>query len=276
MDTEAKTNVSRIYAELREGCGVFSGNSLSTASRVFSVVITVHLWIGLAGCGPQKVSPFEVTPHKSAPLPQPFAVAPPSISAPAAEPAGPSEADLIFPTRAGDVWEMKAGYPGESHKLEIRSLGEQRRGGVKAFFLATSLDGKPAALQGYTVDEKGINLVASGDDGMDRIEPPMTVIQLPLKSGSTWTWRGRFIFQDGSDDGSAVYTLTGPEKVKTAAGDFQAYRLDGTITHEDSDGIRITTNSQWFAPRIGLIKQLTIMTGEQDRTAQLVKYRIIP
>jgi hypothetical protein len=93
-------------------------------------------------------------------------------------------------------------------------------------------------------------------DGI-KFDPPRTVLQLPAKAGDKW----KRALQKDSDGVEGTATVVGAEQIETPAGTYEALRIDWEFTVEKG---AIQRASFWYAPRVGLVKNLFKTTEYGD------------
>ena len=181
-------------------------------------------------------------------------------------------------------WDQKAYFAttvGTNMASEVPSIGaglkRLMRGGnemgtltLSRFFVAHVFL-LPAAIIGLvaahvylfllSVDDHGITCWAKIDlDGeLVKFNPPQTMIAVPLKKGAAWDFNGRA----GELKVQQHYAVVGEDKTDVPAGEFHAYRIHGEQTSPN----RMTID-RWFAPGVGIIKDVTTM---QDANGDLLQ-----
>lgn len=112
-----------------------------------------------------------------------------------------------------------------------------------------------------TVDEHGITCWArvNLDGELVKFNPPQTMIAGSLKKGAGWNFDG----QVGELKVQQYYNVLGEENIDVPAGKFQAFRIHGEQTTPN----RMTID-RWFAPGVGIVKDVTTM---QDAKGDLLQ-----
>lgn len=178
----------------------------------------------------------------------------------------------LYPRESGATWVLRETVGDEVHKIVIRCLGEKKQEGQSLFFYEIERDGQAALTEGYTQDAKGIHRTSAGQEGGGTIDPPMTMLALPLQPGLVRQWSGSISEGTASSVAEATLKLSGPEPVTTPAGSYRAYRLDQEFNlGEKGVGGKVSTQ-QWLAPGVGLVRQDTF-DGEVRSSAVLERYR---
>jgi hypothetical protein len=247
-------------------------NPKSKIPFILSSVFLCVLCGLIFGCGrPQpKLPPLPPAPASPAPAPAPA----PEVKEPPK--ASFDAAALFFPHSPGDTWEMTAGMDGTPVAFTLTAQAEPGEPGKTTFAIETKRDGVTAQREVYRADETGVYRIAAGPEGKDRIVPPMPVLKLPWEIGSKWEWKGVLQQAAGGIPAEATFKLSGPEALKTPARDFpEVYRLDQKITLTLPEGRQVYTNTQWLAPKVGLVKQVTD-DGAQKIVGELTSYSVGP
>jgi hypothetical protein len=118
-----------------------------------------------------------------------------------------------------------------------------------------------------TVDEHGITCWArvNLDGELVKFSPPQTMITAPLKKGAAWNFDGRA----GELKVQQHYDVVDEEKIDVPAGEFQAFRIHGEQTTPN----RMTID-RWFAPGIGIVKDVTTMQGDKGDLLQRISLEL--
>lgn len=248
---------------------------LETVRSVCGVGLLAGL---LTGCA--KPSPKTATaPPQAAPPVETPASPPPAPPAVVTKEPEPDAVALLFPHKPGSAWQYKetSTREGETRILDVQCTENERiePNGRKTFFRVMR-DEKKEIVQSeaYQYDDKGIYWVATGPGGANKLDPPMMVLQLPFKSDTGWEWKGTIQGdQPPPTPAKAAFKLLPSELVTTPLKTFRAYRLEQTLTYTTADGTETVSNSQWFSPDVGLVKQET-RVGNDKITAELISYKV--
>lgn len=101
-----------------------------------------------------------------------------------------------------------------------------------------------------TVDNKGINCWArlAVDGDTVRMDPPQTIVKLPLRAGTAWDFKGAL-------DKTKIeqhYKIIGDEEVQVPAGKFRAFHIRGDQTAPNPTNI-----DRWVTEGVGIVKDVT-------------------
>jgi hypothetical protein len=112
-----------------------------------------------------------------------------------------------------------------------------------------------------TVDEHGIACWArvNLDGELVKFIPPQPIVAVPLKKGTAWNFDGKA----GDLHVQQHYDVIGEEKIAVPGGEFRAFRIHGEQTIPN----RMTID-RWFAPGVGIVKDVTTM---QDAKGDLLQ-----
>jgi hypothetical protein len=113
-------------------------------------------------------------------------------------------------------------------------------------------DRNPPEIEGIlTVD---LALAVSGGNGT-RYEPPIAGVRFPLTVGDAW--RSNYLSESATakSKGDLEFKVVAREKVKTPAGEFDAFRIEsgGWVTGVSWSGSVRVAQVQWFAPAVGRV-----------------------
>src|SRR4030095_12960984 len=119
-----------------------------------------------------------------------------------------------------------------------------------------------------TVDEHGITCWArvNLDGELVKFTPPQTMIAAPLKKGAGWNFDGHA----GEMKVQQHYDVLGEEKIDVPAGKFQTFRIHGEQTTPN----RMTID-RWFAPGVGIVKDVTTMQGAKGDLLQRISLELL-
>ncbi len=110
------------------------------------------------------------------------------------------------------------------------------------------------------------------------------LLSFPLEVGKHWSANNNFVDHTNKDvTGSEKYTVavTGAEKVKVQAGEFDAFKLKAKSYWSESDGgIGAHEFTYWYAPAAkAVVKEselVTWATGSSATTCELVEFQLQP
>jgi hypothetical protein len=118
-----------------------------------------------------------------------------------------------------------------------------------------------------TVDEHGIICWAriNIDGEFIRLNPPQTMIAMPLRRGASWNFNG------WADDLKVRqrYTVTGDEGVNVPAGRFRAFHIHAEQTSPSS-----MTIDRWFVSGLGIVKDVTTMRAASGDLLQRISLEL--
>jgi hypothetical protein len=118
-----------------------------------------------------------------------------------------------------------------------------------------------------SVDDHGIFCWArvNLDGELIKFNPPQTMIAVPLKKGAGWDFNGHA----GELKVQQHYDVVAEEKIDVPAGKFQAFRIHGEQTSPN----RMTID-RWFAPGVGIVKDVTTMQGANGDLLQRISLEL--
>ena len=118
-----------------------------------------------------------------------------------------------------------------------------------------------------TVDEHGITCWArvNLDGELVKFSPPQTMIAAPLKKGAAWNFDG----QAGELKVQQHYDVQGEEKIDVPAGKFETFRIHGEQTTPNH-----MTIDRWFAPGVGIVKDITTMRDAKGDLLQRISLEL--
>jgi hypothetical protein len=103
-----------------------------------------------------------------------------------------------------------------------------------------------------TIDDRGITCWAriNLDGELIKFNPPQTIVATPLRQGAAWNFDG----QAGDLKVHQQYDVIGEEDIEVPAGEFHAFHI-----HGEQNAPSQMTIDRWFAPGIGIVKDITTM-----------------
>jgi hypothetical protein len=118
-----------------------------------------------------------------------------------------------------------------------------------------------------SVDDHGIVCWAriNLDGELVKFNPPQTMIAAPLKKGAAWDFNG----QAGDLKVKQHYDVVGEEEIDVPAGKFHAFRIHG----EQMAPNRMIID-RWFAPGVGIVKDVTTMQGAKGDLLQRISLEL--
>jgi len=94
---------------------------------------------------------------------------------------------------------------------------------------------------------------------------PISMIAAPLQKGAAWNFDGHA----GELKVQQHYDVLGEEKIEVPAGKFQAFRIHG----EQTTPSRMTID-RWFAPGVGIVKDITTMQEAKGDLLQRISLEL--
>jgi hypothetical protein len=173
------------------------------------------------------------------------------------------DAASYWPFKVGNTWTLNTKV---NDKVLVAIIKVTKivpaQGTQSDAYLEYTIDGNVTQVEIYRFDDKGIARVGSGKDGSTRLDPPFTMIQYPPTDGSKWVWTGKISVGDNKFAATSNMSASGPETIKTAAGEFKAVKIHSDLTMTLPDGTSMALpNDYWFAPGVGLVQQRAVVNG---------------
>jgi hypothetical protein len=172
-----------------------------------------------------------------------------------------AQSGSVFPSSPGSTWEYAGTAGGRPIKMSASVVSSKTSGGSTTFVVKWMMDGRQASQETYILSASQLVRAAAGNDGKTDLNPPLPVIKLPAKVGQTWTWKGSMKTGGGQIEATAELKTAAKVDLKTPAGTFSAWKVDMKLV---ISGITIT-NTYWFAPGKGLVKQSTTVPGQNGQ-----------
>lgn len=172
--------------------------------------------------------------------------------------------------KVGDQWQLKIG-------------GNARASELNVAWVVTGVT--PTEIKGT---ENGAPLLLTRD--MNHVESPrrrnsdLRLLSFPLEVGKSWTFVDDYLLKDTGGKGQGKYSVVvrGYEKVKVAAGEFDAVRLEmkGTYNVTSTAGGTFSgfaNRTYWYAPAARVIVREDIDdTYRGPYTIELTSFKLQP
>jgi len=147
----------------------------------------------------------------------------------------------FFPAKQKSKWEYVVG----DQKVTVEVAGEEMVGDMKCVRFVTKVGDQEKASELYAVTDKGVFRVKVKDDV---VTPPVQILPAKIDKDATWDVNSKV----GNQTVKGTFKVVGlNEKVKTAAGDFDAVVVEGKDF--DIAGTK-TTIKQWFVKDKGMVR----------------------
>lgn len=146
--------------------------------------------------------------------------------------------------------------------MSVEISGKENVDGVSCFVLEMHGQNNKARGQTYvSVQDKGIYVkkFTGGNAMMGKmdkaLDPPIPLMEFPLKTGKKWSWTGSFKFMLKSFTFTTQSEVLAKEKVKVPAGNYEAFKVR---TKRLVSNRLLGEETRWYAPGVGLVKSENI------------------
>jgi len=196
--------------------------------------------------------------------PQPIIVKQKSIHSPSefisaqekAEMAALKDADDFYPHAPGLMWNLVGTANGQTYQF-VRYATIPANMPAGGFVYKWLRDGSPVQQEVYMVEPNVIDCVGIGPGGAFRYDPPLPVLPLPARSGSTWSWKGKLISAGGAVSATANCKLTGPISLKTDVTSYKSvYQVTAKFLVTRPKSVEKIRSDTWFLPGTGMVRQV--------------------
>lgn len=185
----------------------------------------------------------------------------------------------LFPSTVGSTWDMSGTAPGVNEPINMRITVVKNNPANHQVVLRYMNGAREFQQETYAVTAKEVTRMRSGPGGSGIITPPLPVIKYPVAVGKSWKWAGTISqpTKDGKRQaihGAATVKYGAFESISTSAGNIKAYRVDLNLTMTAGGQSASIANSYWYAPKIGMIKQVADFGNGRKIEGILTSYRI--
>jgi hypothetical protein len=164
-----------------------------------------------------------------------------------------------MPLKVGNKWTFKVNLGGQAVDISQKVVKVEKKDGREVATLETDVGGQTLAEQ-MGSDERGVFRYSF--QGLP-VDPPIQSLKLPFKKGETW--EGKVSVQ--GQEVKSTMKSEAEEEVTVPAGKYKALVVSVEM---DVGGQQITVKS-WFAPNVGIVKQVFDFGGASG-TSELVKF----
>lgn len=165
------------------------------------------------------------------------------------------EPALYYPTREGDkrVYEITPRGEKATEITQVVTKAEVKDGVVRVA-LGLVVGGEAHPYEEVEVSEKGVVMHVSL---RQKVDPLLPLLQLPAKPGNSWEYQPKAT--PGREFPKTKHTVGKEEDVEVPAGKFKAIRLE--LDQDRKDGKNPVRQTEWHAPRVGMVKKVTVWDG---------------
>lgn len=166
-----------------------------------------------------------------------------------------------YPTKLGAkrVVQVTVQEPAKPKRLsehtEVVTAVEEKDG---TKLVTVARDGGRAVAR-YAVSPGGVARVRQDEFTFD---PPLRLLRLPTRPGDEWEWDSAVTSPFPPARFTGRCRAFGPEWVEVPSARYLAMRVEA----EYSDGAGDHTQVSWYAPRVGLVKEVTRSPGRKTET----------
>ncbi len=158
------------------------------------------------------------------------------------------ESKAYYPLKAGNKWTYQIDSDAVakgSAKLSNQIAKMEKIDGVSLFRLETTAKEKVVASEHLSITDKGV--FRNRYNGIE-VSPPICMLKLPIKKGSTWKTESKV-----GDEKLSVSCKSDEDEIEVPAGKFKTVKvvMDAEVV---GAGI-IVSNTYWFAQGVGIVKQ---------------------
>ena len=176
----------------------------------------------------------------------------------------------LLPAKVGNYWVLNGNAGKAPLSMTYKVMSVKSANGVTTAVFTMFKDSAPVSSETYLIDSKGVSRSLSGATGKDVITPPVQIIRYPVKIGETWNWKGTInTAAAGKLDCDATLKVARQEQVVTKAGKFNAVKIDMKLTVHVSRQTQTIDNSYWFAPGVGMVKQVALLPDGKGGEVEL-------
>jgi hypothetical protein len=177
-------------------------------------------------------------------------------------PAALPPANEYYPIQVGNEWTYNFSMGETKEESVYRIASVDTVDGVEMYLLESTIGGNVVATESLSVDDKGVHRCRNSNVP---ITPPVTILRNPVRAGDQWT-------TEAEADGVAftVDTEISEEEVTVPAGTFKAVKSVLKTSVEGTD----IESEYWFAPRVGMVRQVIKGLTPDPITIELTKFTL--
>ena len=161
----------------------------------------------------------------------------------------------LFPVKVGSSWKMKGNAGAQNVEMVAKIVSSTTTVGSTIVGMQWTQGGRAIQDETYIVSKTQVVRSRSGAKGSSALNPPIPIIVYPMVVGKSWKWSGTIVTKGGQTKASATLKVGPKEKVYTAAGIFNTYRVNMVLAIQAGAKTISMPNSYWFAPNVGMVQQ---------------------
>lgn len=174
------------------------------------------------------------------------------------------------PLAVGNRWEYSVTGPdGAKSKMSSRIADKRKLNNQDAFEMSLVV-GKDESKSLFLWTNRGL---IQAESSLLKFNPPFLEIKSPVKAGAKWDWTGTVTIGGIQYPATAHLALSGPMKVKVAAGTFSAMTISRTVNVKTGDKTMTVTSTDWYAKDVGWVKG-TMDQGGRKSFTELISYKV--
>lgn len=163
-------------------------------------------------------------------------------------------AENYLPLATGNTWKLAHRENGATVVVTGVITSSLNSGDVTEATLEWSRSDTLVETETYRATATEVDRTAAGINGADRINPPMPILKYPLTAGAKWTWKGTIGMRGKNYEANSASTVSGPTRVLTEAGTFQAMRVHSEVKIAMGKSKYDVLSDYYYAPGVGIVE----------------------
>jgi hypothetical protein len=174
----------------------------------------------------------------------------------------------IFPMKDGTIWKYRFKNSATSGFLIVKVSGKEKMDKGEGIIFGCKKDtSEEEEHELFEKEEQRLIAYKRCNPLIDNVEtnfsPPQIFLNLPLKTGDSWEWKGKVFGLDSS----SAFTV---EKKETISIDNKRYECLKVMEKSKSSDGRELECSRWFSPGYGKVKEESKLTTKGSRPEQTI------
>jgi hypothetical protein len=181
----------------------------------------------------------------------------------------------FYPTTPGTVWLY---VTSDGIELESKAEGEQEFDGKKYLVLELARyftkDHRSEYLT-VTRDRIEVSVIGGAALSLGHIDPPMTLLQGPLRVGSRWSTKGIWVYVDSRCryEMHVEGKVLARESIRVPAGTFSCWKVELSYTFGSKGCVFPYKRTLWLARGVGIVRQANEFENQNQGFIELKQYR---
>jgi len=181
----------------------------------------------------------------------------------------------LYPTARGTVWVY---VTPDGEELESKAEGEHEFEGKKYLILNLAkyfTNDHRTEYVSVSRDRIVVSVIGGATLSLGTIDPPMTLLQGPLRVGAEWSSKGTWVYIDSRCryEMNVEGKVLGRESIRVPAGSFSCWKIEVSYTFGSGRNLFPYKRTLWLARGVGIVRQFNEYENQMKSSIELKQYR---